>query len=317
MASERDDFDSPWKEILRQYFGPFMAFFFPQAHAEIDWERDVEFLDKELQHAMRVAGKGRRTVDILAKVWLKSGEETWLLVHVEVQSQKDEKFAERMCAYNWLIFSRDRHCVVSLGILGDTQRDLRPERFEYGRWGCRARFEFPVVKLLDYEDRWEELEQSPNPFAAVVMAHLKTQATRRDPESRLAWKVRILRWLYQEGRTWEELADLFRFIDLVMRLPDDLELACEEEVQRYEEERQMPLVSNFERRAMARGVLQNAREAVVEVLTLRFSNVPTSLVERIEQLDDPAELKGLLRKATTADSLDDFEMELAECSVGE
>jgi len=29
MGKARDDFDNPWKEILRQYFGPFMAFFFP------------------------------------------------------------------------------------------------------------------------------------------------------------------------------------------------------------------------------------------------------------------------------------------------
>lgn len=175
------------------------------------------------------------------------------------------------------------------------------------------------MKLLDYEDRWEELERSTNPFAAVVMAHLKTQATRRRPESRLEWKVRILRCLYREGRTREEFADLFRFIDLVMRLPSDLELVCEEEIRRYEEEQKMPLVSPWEQRAMARGhdqgVLENAREAVAEVLTLRFGDVPPSLAEQVEQLDDPAELKNLLRRATTADSLDEFEMELAECCV--
>ena len=30
------DYDSPWKEILDRYFEPFMAFSFPQIHAEID-----------------------------------------------------------------------------------------------------------------------------------------------------------------------------------------------------------------------------------------------------------------------------------------
>jgi len=30
------DFDSPWKEALDCYFAPFMEFFFPQAHSEID-----------------------------------------------------------------------------------------------------------------------------------------------------------------------------------------------------------------------------------------------------------------------------------------
>ena len=77
----------------------------------------------------------------------------------------------------------------------------------------------------------------------------------------------------------------------------------------------MPLISPFERRAMARGALQQARKNVVEVVTARFGSVPPSLGERLEQLDDPAELKNLLRRAVTADSLDEFEMELAECCV--
>jgi hypothetical protein len=43
------DYDSPWKEALDRYFELFMAFFFPAAHADIDWKRGYEMLDKELQ----------------------------------------------------------------------------------------------------------------------------------------------------------------------------------------------------------------------------------------------------------------------------
>jgi hypothetical protein len=38
------DYDDPWKEALSVCFEPFMAFFFPQAHAEIDWSRGYESL---------------------------------------------------------------------------------------------------------------------------------------------------------------------------------------------------------------------------------------------------------------------------------
>jgi hypothetical protein len=41
------DYDSPWKEALDRYFERCMAFFFPQAHADIDWTRGYEMLDKE------------------------------------------------------------------------------------------------------------------------------------------------------------------------------------------------------------------------------------------------------------------------------
>ncbi len=54
------DYDSPWKEALDRYFEQCMAFFFPQAHAEIDWTRGYEMLDKELQPIVRQSKQGRR-----------------------------------------------------------------------------------------------------------------------------------------------------------------------------------------------------------------------------------------------------------------
>lgn len=50
-------------------------------------------------------------------------------------------------------------------------------------WGCKVGISFPVAKVVDYADRWDELEASDNPFAIVVMAHLKTRDTRNDEES--------------------------------------------------------------------------------------------------------------------------------------
>ena len=31
------DYDSPWKTVLERYFPDFLLFFFPAAHAGIDW----------------------------------------------------------------------------------------------------------------------------------------------------------------------------------------------------------------------------------------------------------------------------------------
>ena len=78
----RDDYDSPWKQALDVFFQPFLELFCVQAHADIDWSRGFEPLDKELQKIVRKAEIGRRFVDKLVKVWLKSGREQWVLVHV-------------------------------------------------------------------------------------------------------------------------------------------------------------------------------------------------------------------------------------------
>lgn len=86
MSSEpASDFDSPWKQALETFFPEFMAFFFPTAHDDIDWREGYQFLDKELQQVARDAALGRRYADTLAQVWRRGGQETWVLVCVEVQ----------------------------------------------------------------------------------------------------------------------------------------------------------------------------------------------------------------------------------------
>ena len=98
--------DSPWKEVLERYFEPFLAFFFPDAHAAIDWAKGHEFLDKELQKVVRDAELGRRLVDKLVKVHTREGLEAWVLVHIEIQGQEDADFAKRMYVYNYRLFDR-------------------------------------------------------------------------------------------------------------------------------------------------------------------------------------------------------------------
>ena len=78
------DYDSPWKEALDLYFEPFMAFFFSKAYDDIDWSKGYESLDKELPEIVRDAETGRRFADKLVKVWLRSGEEAFLFIHVEI-----------------------------------------------------------------------------------------------------------------------------------------------------------------------------------------------------------------------------------------
>jgi hypothetical protein len=100
------DYDSPWNEALSEYFEPFMAFFFPDIHADIDWRRGCQALDQELRQ-IRPAGEiGPRRVDHLVKVWLPGGTEQFLLIHVEVQMSVETAFARRMYVYNYRLFDR-------------------------------------------------------------------------------------------------------------------------------------------------------------------------------------------------------------------
>jgi hypothetical protein len=184
-------FDSPWKTAIETYFPDFMAFFFPQIHADIDWSRGFEFLDQELQQIVRDAELGKRLADKLVKVWQLGGEETWVLAHIEVQSSEQSEFSKRMYVYNYRLSDKYNIPVVSLAVLGDERATWRPHQYQVQLWGCSVNFQFPIVKLLDYGENWQSLEESSNPFAVVVMAHLKAQETRQDGQQRKVWKVHL------------------------------------------------------------------------------------------------------------------------------
>ncbi len=121
-----DDFDSPWKEALHFYLPAFLAFFFPDIHAGIDWSRSYEDLDKEFQKIARQAKLGKLVADKLFKVWLLDGSERWLLIHIEIQGEYDSTFPKRMFQYHIAAQRLYNQDVVSLAILCDENKNWRP-----------------------------------------------------------------------------------------------------------------------------------------------------------------------------------------------
>lgn len=163
--------------MIERYFREFIAFFFPDAHRDIDWTRGYSFMDKELRQVARDARLGRRLADKLVKVSRLDGSPVGVLIHIEVQDQVDEDFPERMFVYNYRLYDRYRLHVASFALLGDTRVDWHPKGFGYELWGSRSGLDFPALKLLDYEGKYEALCRNRNPFSVFVIAHLKNAAT--------------------------------------------------------------------------------------------------------------------------------------------
>ncbi len=73
----------------------------------------------------------------------------------------------------------------------------------------------------------------------------------------------------------------------------------------------MPYVTSIERFAQARGEslgrTTEVRENVLEVLEVRFEAVPETIVEVVNQIEDTALLKSLLRQAITIATLEEFQ----------
>ncbi|MEI6043182.1 MAG: DUF4351 domain-containing protein [Chloroflexota bacterium] len=273
--------DSVWKDMLDRYFPDFMAFFFPDTYKVINWERGYEFLDTELQKLSVQNLTGKRLADKLVKVH-RVGEENavCIFIHIEVQNYPDPTFVERMYVYNYRIFDRFYEInrkkakakkvapsptakVISLAVLTDDNDNYRPCEFHQKEdGGYELLFHFPMIKLLDYNDKWAKLEAETNLFAVVVMAHLKAQQEKKNPLQLLDWKVRLVEMLYQRNYEKEQVQQLLRFIDWIMVLPKDLEPLAQARLAQLEEDVKMAYVTSFERLGIEKGREEGLKEGL-------------------------------------------------------
>ena len=327
-------YDQTWKEAMNQWFEPFVAFFFPHVHRDIDWSRGWESLDKELQQVVRDAAVGDKRADKLVKVWRLSGEETWLLIHVEFQGQYESGFERRMFVYHYRIFDMYNLQVVSLAVLGDGDRHWLPQAFAYDAWGCELTFRFPIVKLLTLADLGQTLETSSDPMAAMVCAHLATLEQPHDDLSMFARERRVIRSLYRRNMPRQMILDLFRVIHRMMDLSKRLAAQFIHEHFQWEEEQKMPYLLDFEREAMERGEAkgkaegkaegrvegkaegkaEGLREGLLEAielgLKLRFADEGLQCLPAIRQLADIDALRRVKQSIETAATPDDIRRRL-------
>ena len=196
---------------------------------------------------------------------------------------------------------------------------------EFGK--SRTGIEFGVLKLTDYRGREQELEESDNPFALAALAQLKTVETRRNPNSRYEWKLRLSRLLLKKSWDRERITALYYFIDWMMRLPQDLETQFDGVIEEdFQEDNYMELISPCEKRNLVKerndgkdeginegikegikeGIRVQAQLSVILTLTTRFASIPEALESRIRRIVDIETLEKLLPKSITADSLDSF-----------
>lgn len=307
-----DNYDSPWKEAVERYFPEFMAFYFPAAHAQIDWAQGHEFLDQELRAVVQDAELGKRFVDKLVRVHRRTGEEDWIYLHLEVQRNAQAEFAERMFVYNYRLYDRYRRPVASMAVLADESEHWHPKTFGFEALGCRHTLQFPTAKLLAYAGQEDILLAEQNPFALVTLAHLLTRATRQDMPSRFTAKWKLVQLLYRRGWDKQRIIDLFTVLDWMMRLPKVLRHQLWQNIEVFEEKEKMRYVSSVEQTGIEKGMQQGIQQgrhegetlALQKLLSKRFGAIPTDIAARIATAS-LAEIESWFDQAIDAEQLAD------------
>ncbi len=169
-------------------------------------------------------------------------------------------------------------------------------------WGWSVKMKFPPVKILDFANREAELEADSNPFAKVVLAHLKALQTRGDPEARRFWKFRLVRGLYERGFQADDVRQLFRLVDWLLELPQRIDKRFWRELQDYQEDRVMPFITTPERFGIKAGMLR----LIENLLRNKFGAEGAKLMPEIDTLEDAdkfAAMHETIFKAATVDEV--------------
>ncbi|WP_207714058.1 hypothetical protein [Scytonema sp. UIC 10036] len=113
----------------------------------------------------------------------------------------------------------------------------------------------------------------------------------------------LLTILFEQGYSREGVLGLFRFIDWIMVLPEELVRSFKQEVRSYEEARRMRYVTSVERLAKK----EKTREHIIKILPTRFEVVPEAIVDGVNVINEPSLLENLFTSAITIGSLEEFQ----------
>ncbi len=189
--------------------------------------------------------------------------------------------------------------------------------YQHELHGTEVELTYRTVKIWEYNGRWTELEKDSNPFALVIMAHLKTQATRGDAEERLAWKINLTRELYGRGYEREDVQELFRFIDWLLVLPEEMKESFRRQIEEIEQESKMKYVTSIERWALEEGHQkgheeghkEGHQEGLREVILAQLEEKFGPLDDRVRRLVEKASQEQILlwaKKILTASTQDEI-----------
>ncbi|MGE3726068.1 MAG: hypothetical protein AB7I41_10990 [Candidatus Sericytochromatia bacterium] len=231
-----------------------MAFFLPDLYPLVDFTRPYTFLDKEFEQLFPQARKGRRSVDKLAKVWLKDGHEQWILIHTEVQSHFDATFSERMFSYFYRIYDKYHQQIAAIVVLADKRSDWKPDTFHLNFANTQLTYTYPVYKIFEQDELL--LREMNNPFAFVIQAALYTLRYHEMGEDfKYQFKLELTRLLFKKGYEAAKIKAVFLFIHTLLQMQAGLTQALffEEVKKMATQNKNVELLSDFEKVALRKG----------------------------------------------------------------
>ncbi len=129
----------------------------------------------------------------------------------------------------------------------------------------------------------------------------KCRHERGNARERLAWKVELVRRLYERGYEREDVLELFRFIDWLLVLPEEMTKSFRQRIEEIEQESKMKYKTSIERLAR--------QEALREVILAQFEEKfgpPDGPIRRLVEKASQEQILVWAKKILTASSQDEI-----------
>ena len=161
-------------------------------------------------------------------------------------------------------------------------------------------FEYVFFKLFDFDAR--DYYNVNNPVVKILLPKMNYKKNERIEVIRQAYSG-----LFQLASSvfFDKYVD---FIDVYAQISEQEQKNLYHEIIQHKETAMLAqyIRDKGMQQGMQQGMIQKAKEDVIEVIELRFGKILPEIIDKINQINDPAKLKELHKKAIQIKEIDNF-----------
>ena len=208
--------DELWKVSFRTLMPQFVEFFFPQHYGKIDWNKEIVFLDKELQTIQPNSRPKNRIADVLVMLHRKRGKPLYILLHIEIQGYIDKVFGLRAHQMRYRIEDKFGINPVMLCVFTDSNPHFHPKEYVVETWGTGVRTFFNTYKVMENHP---SNYKNPDRIVSLIMetVYYSTQLKGKSDDEIMGLFLPITRKLITKGYTRKEIEVAYNFIEAYIK----------------------------------------------------------------------------------------------------
>lgn len=268
LSVKHPDYDQLWKDVITELFEEFLLFFAPDLYEQVDFATPPQSLEQELHKIIPDSVSNNRVADKLVKILLKSGQEQWVYVHIEIQGDNKPIFPKRMFQSFYRVMDLyDQHIYALALFTTDKVPISKLGQYRYKFFGTNLTYKYNTYHIASQSET--DLLQSNNPFALAVLAGLYLINSKKDKGTAFQYKLKLMRLLLEgniisknEKRAYVQ--KLLIFVDHIIRLPEDENVALLTELEPLIEREDIGMGLSLEDTSFAKYFKNLGREEGIE-----------------------------------------------------